>query len=217
MCCPPVASPTIVMAWRTGRGHLLEVEDLLHPSWQLHFLKINNSSLGQKCFLPDGLHFGYGWISPGLTVLMTLGMVVLACEVHSNCTLKNFFNEPVVPPYCQPRVCVDWFSCFCDCQKKAQGFCDWFSLLTINIAGNAFMLLIGCSSCDLIILPCCYYFLLWFNHISRCSIIWKPGLSVENEYVLNIRWTLNFKKNKMKTQDLYWRLRAKSYVKILCF
>lgn len=40
-----------------------------------------------------------------LTVLMTLGVVLLTCEVHSNCTLKNFFNEPVVPPYCQPR-CV---------------------------------------------------------------------------------------------------------------
>lgn len=88
------------------------------------------------------------------------GMVLLACEVHSNCTLKNFFNEPAVPPYCQPWLCVDWFSCFCDCQKKARGCCDWFSLLTINIAGNAFMLLIGCSSSDLIILPCYYYFLL---------------------------------------------------------
>lgn len=83
--------------------------------------------------------------------------VLHACEVHSNCTLKNFFNEPTVPPYCQPRVCVDWF---CDCQKKARGFRDWFSLLTINIAGNAFKHLIGCSNSDLTVLPCYYYFLL---------------------------------------------------------
>lgn len=80
------------------------------------------------------------------------GVLLLACEVHSNCTLKNFFNEPSVPPYCQPRVCVDWFPCFCDCQKKAGGFCDWFSLLTINSAGNALKSLIGCSNSDLIVL-----------------------------------------------------------------
>lgn len=87
-------------------------------------------------------------------------VVLLACEVHSNCTLKNFFNEPTVPPYCQPRVCVDWFSCFSDCQKEARGFSDWFSLLTINIAGNAFMPSIGWLSSDLIMLPCDYYFAL---------------------------------------------------------
>lgn len=80
------------------------------------------------------------------------GVLLLVCEVRSNCTLKNFFNEPSVPPYCQPRVCVDWFPCFCDCQKKAGGFCDWLSLLTINIAGNASEPLIGCSNSDLIVL-----------------------------------------------------------------
>lgn len=115
------------------------------------------------------------------------GVVLLAWEVYSNCTLKNFFNEPAVPPYCQPRVFVDWFSCFGDCQKKAQGFCDWFSLLTINVAGNAFMPLIGCSSCDLIILPCHYYFLLWFNHISLWCLLENFALSVENEHGRTIR------------------------------
>lgn len=44
--------------------------------------------------------------------------------------------------------------------KRRPEVSDWFSLLTVNIAGNAFMPLIGCSSCDLIILPCYYYVLL---------------------------------------------------------
>lgn len=144
-------------------------------------------------FLPDALNFGYGWISSGLTVFMTR-VVLLVCEVHSNCTLKNFFNEPVVPPYCQPRVCVDWFSCFCDCQKKAQGFCDWFSLMTINIAGNALMPLIGCSSCDLIILPCYYYFCCDLTtFFVNVWLLESLALSVEKEYVLSVKWIFNLK------------------------
>ncbi|ERE70416.1 putative enhancer of polycomb [Cricetulus griseus] len=40
---------------------------------------------------------------PRLDGVYDSGVLLLACEVHSNCTLKNFFNEPSVPPYCQPR------------------------------------------------------------------------------------------------------------------
>jgi hypothetical protein len=118
-----------------------------------------------SCVFDQMLKFGQNAVSffPGVKLYPRLnflrfdsvydsGVLLLVCGVHSNCTLKNFFNEPSVPPYCQPRVCVDWLPSFCYCQKKAGGFCDWLSLLTINIAGNAFKHLIGCSNSDLTVL-----------------------------------------------------------------
>lgn len=145
-------------------------------------VRIDSCIFGQMFkFLPNAVSFfpavklyprlNFLWFD----IVYDSGVLLLVCEVHSNCTLKNFFNEPSVPPYCQPRVYVDWFPCFSDCQKKAGGFCDWFSLLTINIAGNAFKPLIGCSNSDLIVL------VLWLNHISlwcfiTYSVEYKIGL-----------------------------------------
>lgn len=47
MCCPPVASPTIVTAWRTGAGASLEGGPTA-SKLTAGMKKINNSSLGAK-------------------------------------------------------------------------------------------------------------------------------------------------------------------------
>lgn len=157
---------------RPGRSLACEraiskLRDSTRPHWQLHFWPDANFFFWQKnaVFLFPGVTFYLRVTFLWFDSVYNSGVLLLACEVHSNCTLKNFFNEPSVPPYCQPRVCVDWFPCFCDCQKKAGGFCDWFSLLTINSAGNALKSLIGCSNSDLIVL------VLWVNSL-WCLITW---------------------------------------------
>lgn len=126
-------------------------------------------------FFPSyGLNFAYGWISSGLAVFMTLEWCYLRAKfivtAPSRISSMNLQSRLIVNPECA------WIGSLASvsCQKKAQGFCDWFSLLTVKIAGNAFIPLIGCWSFEFIILPCYCYFLLWFNHISLwCLIICK--------------------------------------------